>query len=1687
MNTAYQQLKGFVMQTSSVTEDQLLQTLFSLRAHYSLAGLIVICQRIIELVDKENSDKANYIDFTEFSDELNTIRLISTLKHDQSLKDCEKLSHFKSETINKNKHKPTPLRPFTGDSGICDLLLIQSELKEANTAFDKVLVWFLRQIFYFQRHVHTLEKYKIYLFGSGTSKLKDQKGSRIYNAFLAIRQLGDPTYEYPLKEVQKLIKKYPEVELIKKMREGHTDARLNLIFYSLQLFLSQIWESTTLDDKKKRQAFLHRIGHKHQQLALQRYGSLSIAMQSLDEADEIHRGLLSEVYATSLIEEDDPPLEPLFIFFLAEQRDLIRGLYAAKSASQHIEAANVGLPWVKWRLSSTAIQAVLQVCQPCNTDTSLVSRAKLALVLSLITGRPVLELSAPHFDFSTDNISVCLTSNILSVPAGKPVLKKEPEASPFHLPQAFHLRLVLPDDLKALIHQVAKLGIKKQQPAVEREAKALLQQLPAHLEVSLKSIKETLPRLLYEYSRGDLAVVKAITNASGRNYESLIHYASFNQDQLENLWRDCVLKLGVNVPLSYFATMGRVGSPIAIDVVPVHQLISSLKSKMQQAVDEQDWQALLEAMTLYTVLWINLATAGRGIQQPFPKFVSENGWALIQDKHHQDESTDRYVPLNMALVNQIQALHGLMQMLGFKVAQHIDLTSYALQVIGSNQVTGLVRNWARKLVRSEQNSLLGRFKDAGLGHWVRGRHPWEMLSVFPAMAFKTQWLEMQEGLQAKLGFEYFNFEDIQYCPQFDLPLITSNVKSLNPAVEYSMQDVQGWLEKSEFEPYRALVFNSDPGPSIALELGHKLVAELAKDPQIDLPQAARQFCAYVREQTQVPLFVQLPNHCSRSWLTSEDSFASWCYVEQNLLGSIQQDLKHLPAREANIDIVIGRLLVVLSWKSQLCRASHLQAMLQFVASNEPLVAMGDSRLVELSVNNDRSISKVRRTVLLSSYVSTLILVDRAYVQTRLQEILGKSISQQRHAWKKCFHAYLKSLGIASQISLSQWLKALQQNIMLSSCALLAGYATGQVATSDLSINELLRVSGYELLSHSKDTPMTESDILVSDEQLSTSDLLQKINQLKGQSAASSWLEQCAEQDEDHQTVTLLKGFLRWQVLRCSESLSIQNQNLIQLRIAIVSAGILGFSTDLTADSYIDEDIFSQWVELTQVHFPHRQHVAAWNKFREFLLQLNNPCIKLNKQLSHQVSAKVFARHEVQQVVQCLQSIESGVGDIRLRQVIQRHFRLASAMGVRRSEALHLRHIDVDQDMLRIRPYGKHKLKTLGSERVVPFGLLSEAVQQGLQHSSVQENGSVLTLHHQIERPQFFSQIAQLLKQVTADPDLGLHHLRHTFASSYALKCFQNVVNLDGIQQEFSWLGSWMPTDQQFDILLGQEGQVGQGLKAVSRVLGHLHESTTLKHYVHVLFLVSYAYSLQQTQYPLHTAFFRRVMSRSTLFRHYQDIVQTGSDVQYRLRDVIEQHVLKKNKASWMVYTQKRTMNNTYPSQHSLFQQFEMIERYLMLGQGHPPHNIEAWQIALQKLAQIPSGKRGSKISRHFLPTQGKLTLLPQALKSADEAIQAQMLLERLERLKQNKPQTYDRLVEKWLYHSDTTKVLMRRTKQDEFMIQALEKYHLYPTLVKNGKNEYFRIMHQHASLNAMRWVLTWLSIEGLKSHSFLLK
>jgi hypothetical protein len=72
MNIYFKQLIEWIKQHENIEEQELIQALFLLRAHYSLAGIVVICQRIFTLIGDD--------ELPEFRDELNTLKIISRLQ-----------------------------------------------------------------------------------------------------------------------------------------------------------------------------------------------------------------------------------------------------------------------------------------------------------------------------------------------------------------------------------------------------------------------------------------------------------------------------------------------------------------------------------------------------------------------------------------------------------------------------------------------------------------------------------------------------------------------------------------------------------------------------------------------------------------------------------------------------------------------------------------------------------------------------------------------------------------------------------------------------------------------------------------------------------------------------------------------------------------------------------------------------------------------------------------------------------------------------------------------------------------------------------------------------------------------------------------------------------------------------------------------------------------------------------------------------------------------------------------------------------------------------------------------------------------------------------------------------------------------------------------------------------------------
>ncbi len=80
MNIYFKQLIEWMKQHENIEEQELIQALFLLRAHYSLAGIVVICQRIFTLIGDH--------ELPIFRNELNTLKIISTLQN------SDQHSHF---------------------------------------------------------------------------------------------------------------------------------------------------------------------------------------------------------------------------------------------------------------------------------------------------------------------------------------------------------------------------------------------------------------------------------------------------------------------------------------------------------------------------------------------------------------------------------------------------------------------------------------------------------------------------------------------------------------------------------------------------------------------------------------------------------------------------------------------------------------------------------------------------------------------------------------------------------------------------------------------------------------------------------------------------------------------------------------------------------------------------------------------------------------------------------------------------------------------------------------------------------------------------------------------------------------------------------------------------------------------------------------------------------------------------------------------------------------------------------------------------------------------------------------------------------------------------------------------------------------------------------------------------------
>lgn len=1397
--------------------------------------------------------------------------------------------------------------------------------------------------------------------------------------------------------------------------------------------------------------------------------------------------------------EEEDQAEPAFSLFLADRDDLINGYYAAKGMQNAIEYKNAQLPWDRSTLSRSALQTVLALIADTTAGGDRLTHcARLAIGLSLLTGRALMEVARPFIvegggRADADNpIVISLQYHRLSIRAGQPKLRNKPASSPFCKPIDQILTLPLPADWQPLVAAIGP-GQAKRGQAIATRARAYLNGLPATLKVTEKGVRHALVRALGEQSRGDLGLQKLITDGSEANAQNVIHYASYEVARAEHWWRAAAETLVGSLPAGRSAAAPKpyAGAVHAFDTASLRAYFAEIQQRLHTAEANGEWYRVFNLLVLYLSYWLGLGTAGRKTREPVPSVLLAGDWALVADKRRPDGSTDRLVPLTESLREQIRAYVAFADAVSLQSPalnpvvtadggmairlQYIHVSKGAVPFQPKyqeedEQLTPLPSNWGRKLVRSETTGLAGRFRDAGMGHWARGRHAWHVTSTLDTGGFRRAWLTVQATLEHELGFTVIRpagvDTDAQRLPG-QRPVASAGKSASKPAPSPAKTiDVEPILREADEDKLDRLVDpNRDCPREIALELVRKAVGRYqgTTEDQREIAEAA---CAFVRQKRRIPLFAMRPRPLfANRFLLNAAGLQTLAYLQKSVLPAFHRDLAQLPSRFAPTNeseqlrrnrVELGRLVMIGIWRLGLTRWALLEAWLQALRAGSPILAVGELRVMIFPVTSETSREPMRRTVLLDAFSAAYLTIERETIRNQLLPPLSPENREsgpknRRTRVQTAMNTYLRAIGAGRfEVTVAAMTEAAVQWLMCETAPVIAAYARGAVFSEDIDDRELRRLAGLA----PRATPQAgeEQALPVFKElDLGATDLpadvappvLRALVHHKGR-LKSEWQRLIRKYQPASATEHLLCNFALWLLERSrgkgGARFGAHEKRYYVSRVKIVAYAVLGHT--IGTSGVIDDSTLAALAEVGREHFPEKVQHGAWFQFHAFLAdeQADHAGFtigRLGQPPERSVSAKILGQHELTALASTIPSAKSGIGNSALRIAAARHVELMATYGMRRSESVGLRGVDWQQDLMRVQAYDDHGLKTAWAERVLPAAFAEPQTRGWLNDAGQANQGRLIDpdASGPVNPDNFHDAINRLIKQVTQDNSLGSHHLRHTLGSRLALTLLHDTACLGGVADELPWVQDLIIDEKRISGLLGNEGDAGQGLRAVAALLGHSHPTTTIRHYVHTLCIALYGALKARDTLDITRSFENRIASRASVQRwvatardnavHTADGDARRHEINRLLRDRIERKCadagierdetpLPANPAAVDTETSSSATGDAIN-----FDELEAIDRSLRDGQLlRQAAVVGVSKRGLEGLASVPTGKAGSSVPRHPLEQTQPGVWLPPRLAAGTATHAAATLCEWLAALKANRPDDYAWLIDKWVLASE---------------------------------------------------------------------
>jgi len=676
-------------------------------------------------------------------------------------------------------------------------------------------------------------------------------------------------------------------------------------------------------------------------------------------------------------------------------------------------------------------------------------------------------------------------------------------------------------------------------------------------------------------------------------------------------------------------------------------------------------------------------------------------------------------------------------------------------------------------------------------------------------------------------------------------------------------------------------------------------------------------------------------------------------------------------------------------------------------------------------------------------------------------------SELRKRLQSCLHAYLKEIGAGqSRVPLSLMFAAAGQQLMAGASPIIAAYARGLFDTDDLGDDELRRLGGQAparkdgpsnpaapetriKLASSKALPGNEIGVSVGILSVLTTHSSPEPDEwarlLKGYKPADA-REELLLQFGIWLAKNLPQGSLKKVGRRASARLA-QRQKLtprhkltISNYVRVVACALLGF-TDTEDPGFrpvLDQDTLLQLRETSRDEFPDRLQHGAWHSFHRFLADPDADHAgfeirALGTAPAQTVSARLIATSELERIHSLLSSSRSGIGNAGLRLSVRRHFELMATYGLRRSESAHLRTVDHQGDVIRVQAYGRHTLKTAWADRVLPVSFAEPQMRAWMEEAVARNTGLLIAGDPSVpvDEANFNDQLNRLIKAVTGQQSLGAHHVRHTLANRVLLTLLWEAAGLDGMVEDFPWLEGMRIPPERMQALLGPEGNGGQGLRALSALMGHAHPTTTLRNYIHTLCIARRGALDKLDQLDMRMSFAQRIASRATHYRHLVGLGLPDSEspenrriASRMIRDQIETRF--RHRGVRIDETPIETKSDApsgpekaAPTSQSAFEELEQLDLILRGERENAPEVIlEPIRKALEVIARIPSGKKGSGQTRHPLERFEDGTPLPTRLAAGEATMAAVNLAEWLKELRGRKEEDFQWLLGKWLHASE---------------------------------------------------------------------